>query len=269
MNNFRHEHFIKFKKLIYERFGIDYRQEKRELLRVKVTKLMDRSGFTSYDDYFKIIEASSNKELTHLFIDEITIHKTDFFREKAHFDFISENIEYIMTINKKIKLNEEIRVWSSACSTGEEAYSLAITLNECLPNNIIPKLLASDISRESVIKAKIGIYGNMIKNDVGYMHLLNYFDKNGAVYNVKQEIKELITFRTFNLMNRFPFKNGFDIILCRNVMIYFSHQVQEELVDKFYDLLNPGGLLFIGHSETLNGKNSRFKYIKPTIYLKA
>jgi chemotaxis protein methyltransferase CheR len=268
MQQFGEKQFNAFRNFIYNRYGINFRQEKFEMLQSKLLKLMLRNGIESYDDYLSLLNSSEKKEMLLEFLDEITIHKTDFFRERNHFDFITNQLDAIMSRNSRVKNNNEFRVWSAGCSSGEEAYTMGMTLNEVLPAGLSFKVLATDISRESVATAQKGIYGIAVKEDIEAVLLLKYFVKSSTGYQAGELLKSRITFRTFNLMDAFPFKKSFDMIFCRNVMIYFDTSIQEMLVDKFYNALCPGGLLFIGHSESLTGKKHRFKYLQPTIYIK-
>jgi len=260
--------FEKYEQLIYKHLGISYRQAKREMLLSKLNKLLRRTGVTSYDEYYDLLLNKSNNKIWDSFVDEITIHKTDFFREENHFEFIKNNLNTIFQNNPRITKNNEIRVWSSACSTGEEAYTIAMVLKECLPESINIKILGTDISNKVVSQAQRGIYDLSELTVFNSYQTHQYFDKIEGKHIVKPAIKELITFRTFNLMENFPFKNNFDIIFSRNVMIYFDNPTQEKLIKKYYNVLTSGGLLFIGHSESLTQKQYKFKYMHPTIYMR-
>ena len=143
-----------------------------------------------------------------------------------------------------------------------------MVLKEYLPVRIDIKLLATDISAGTVANAQKGEYILDTEDLISPYFLGKYFTRNDRKYKVNREIKNLVTFRAFNLMESFPFRNNFDIIFCRNVMIYFNSATQKELVEKFYNALTPGGLLFIGHSESLSQIQYKFKYIQPTIYMR-
>ncbi|MDD3014168.1 MAG: hypothetical protein PHC34_10745 [Candidatus Gastranaerophilales bacterium] len=260
--------FEKYEKLIYEQLGISYRQAKREMLQSKLNKLLRRAGITCYDEYYNLLLNKSNNKLWDSFVDEITIHKTDFFREENHFEYIKNNLDSIFQNNPRIIKNNEIKVWSSACSTGEEPYTIAMVLKECLPESINIKILGTDISNKVVSHAQKGAYDLSELTVFNSYQIHQYFDKIEGKYIVKPLIKELITLRTFNLMQNFPFKSNFDIIFSRNVMIYFNNSTQEELIIKYYNALTSGGLLFIGHSESLTQKQYKLKYIHPTIYMR-
>lgn len=260
--------FLKYSSFIYDNYGIHITISKKDMLQAKLIKLVIRNKIDSYEEYFRILTQNKNREMLLEFSSEITINKTDFFRENNHFEFIKNNINLITEKNKRIIRNNEIRVWSAGCSTGEEPYTLGMVLKEHFIPGIDIKILATDLSKDVLRKAMGGVYSQAIMNQVEKYYVLKYFEKEDLNWRAKSSLKNIITFRLFNLMDNFPFKKSFDIIFCRNVMIYFDNKVQQKLIDKFYDVLAPGGILFIGHSESLTGKNHKFKYIKPTIYMK-
>ena len=260
--------FKMFVDYIYENFAINMTPEKKHMLEIKLTKLLEKKGLAGYKEYYNLIKNTKSKDDIVEFLNEITINKTDFFRENNHFEFIKKNINYILSKNKEILQKKEIRVWSSASSTGEEPYTIAMVLKEVLPEDISIKILATDISHNVLNKAIKGEYPFAISNQVSSYYLEKYFNKKSFHYEIKDELKSLVTFREFNLKKKFPFKNKFDIIFCRNVMIYFDSTFQEELIEKFYKSTTKGGLLFIGHSESLNYIKNNFEYHKPTIYKK-
>jgi len=145
---------------------------------------------------------------------------------------------------------------------------LAIVLTENLPEEVNVKILATDISSRALTAASRGAYPQRIKDEVDGYYLTRYFERSDEGFKVVGPIRDMVTVRQFNLMDIFPFKNTFDMIFCRNVMIYFDLKVQQMLLDKFYNVTAPGGLLFLGHSESLINKTHRYKYIQPTIYMK-
>jgi len=267
-NKIKDNQFEKFKKLIFDEFGIHINESKREMVQSKLNRLMKKIDINCFDEYYSFLIENNKSHHWASFIDEITIHKTNFFREDNHFEFIRNKLDFIFKANPRILKNNEIRIWSSACSTGKEAYTLAIVLKEYLPQYMDIKILATDISGGVISQAQEGIYSLDAEDMINPYFLSKYFTKTGNQYKVVNELKEIITFRTFNLMDYFPFQNTFDIIFCRNVMIYFNNDTQTELIKKFYNVLANGGLLFIGHSESLNQKQYKFKYVQPTIYLK-
>jgi len=257
---------------LYKNMGIHIEHNKRNLLTQKLVKLINESEINSLGEYYHFIVAPSftekQKTLKNRFIDTVTVHKTNFFRENNHFEFLKKNIGQIIEESPTVKATRELRVWSSACSTGEEAYTLSMLFKEILPCDINAKILATDISPQSIHKALTGLYKFGPEDNITNYYITKYFSKNEDSWAVSDEIKNNVTFRLFNLMEPFPFRNPFDIIFCRNVMIYFDREVQEKLVNNFYSSLSDSGLLFIGHSESLIQVKHNFSYYEPTIYKK-
>jgi chemotaxis protein methyltransferase CheR len=259
--------FDKFRGLIKDKLGIELNDAKKDMIDTKVARLMREENISSSDEYYNML-VTAKGAVWQRFVDLITIHKTNFFREDNHFVFLREKIQNILRLNKRIDETGEIRVWSSACSTGNEPYTIAMVLKECLPPNIQSKILATDVSSGVISKALKGEYVLDNEDLINNYYLNKYFVRNGGSYNVIPEIKHLVTFRAFNLMDTFPFRDKFDIIFCRNVMIYFPPDRIEILIKKFYEALTPGGMLFIGHSESLIHKQYNFRYVQPTIYMR-
>lgn len=257
---------------LYKNMGIYIEDNKHSLLSQKLTKLMIDAGVSNIGEYYHYIVAppisEKQRAIQNTFIDTVTVHKTNFFRENNHFEFIKRNISQIIQESPTIKITKEIRVWSSACSTGEEAYTLAMLFKEILPPDIRVKILATDISPKSIRTALDGVYKFGPEDNITNYHINRYFTKKDDSWVISDEIKNSVTFRLFNLMDSFPFKNPFDIIFCRNVMIYFDRDVQEKLINNFYNALANNGLLFIGHSESLIQIRHNFMYHEPTIYKK-
>lgn len=268
MSQFTENHFQLYSKFIYTRFGMQISHHKKSLLFLKVDKAMKFSGLDSYDDYFQLISNESNKEQINTFANVITTNTTEFFREMAHFDYLKENIDAILSKNPRIMRNGELRIWSAGCSTGQEAYTIAMVMSELLGDSIDIKILASDISQRVLSVAQKGVYPDLSESQIPKYYFYKYFEKATEGFSAKDDLKKFITFRTFNLVDDFSFKKGFDIIFCRNVMIYFDVNSQERLIHKFYQTLSPGGLFLVGHSESLMNKTHAFKYIKPAIYTK-
>ena len=253
---------------IYNNFGIKISDNKMNIFEMKLSKLIKGAGVNSIEEYYTLL--NNPKEKSHLidFLNEITINKTDFFREINHFNYIRDNISEILRNNKRISIHKEIRVWSAACSTGEEPYTIAMILKEYLPSDITIKILATDISHKVLEQALKAQYKSFIKEQVPPIFLNKYFIKLSTGYRVTDEIRQMVTFRSFNLKEHFPFKGTFDIIFCRNVMIYFDNTFHKELAHKFYQNLHKGGLLFIGHSESFSHIPHNFQYVQPTVYLR-
>ena len=249
---------------------------KKELVKARLSKRLTKTGIGTFEQYYKFVTKhdKNGEELVHL-LDSISTNKTDFFREGKHFDFLNTKLLPDLIQKKEKGKNKTIRVWCAASSSGEEPYTLAITiLNHINPNdgwNI--KILATDISTKILQRAIKGIYTKDSLKGISPAIISAHFkrvviDKSNC-FQAKDHLKKIITFRRFNLMTpNFPFRNPFDFIFCRNVMIYFDTETQHKLILKFYNCLPKDGYLFIGHSETLARKTHGFKYTQPAVYQK-
>ncbi len=268
--------FEMFRGLIYDTCGISLTLSKKELVKSRLAKRLSTLGIDTFSDYYQYVTKSekTGKELVQL-VDSISTNKTDFFREKKHFDFLDTNLLPSLISSKEKSKNRKLRIWCAAASSGEEPYTLAMTVfNHIKPGNGWDvKILATDISTRVLQKAINGVYDKKLLKDIPPETISSHFspvlvDKTNC-YKAKDHLKDVITFRRFNLMTeKFPFKYPFDFIFCRNVMIYFDPDTQQRLVSKFYDCLPKDGHLFIGHSETLSRSNSKFKYVLPAAYRK-
>lgn len=261
------EEFQRFRKLIYDESGISLSEQKRSLLVSRLSKRLRELGLASFSEYYeRLLEDPTCEEFTRM-LDLISTNKTDFFREPGHFEFLRERIL------PELHQLRRIRVWSSACSTGEEPYTVAITLYEGVqdPAQWDFQILGSDLSTRVLTKAAAGMYDSdrlgQVPPDVVRRHFLRGRGASSGLVKVKPHLAAIIRFRRINLMDeRFPIKTPLDLILCRNVMIYFDRSTQEKLVNKFHRYLRPGGYLFIGHSESLQWIEHPFKPLAPTIY---
>ena len=254
-----------YQKIIRNKFGISITNDKTDTMCLRIEKYVRECGLS----HSELLTCLKHGNLNHLegFAAAITINVTNFFREKGHFDFIVDNWNQIIDNNPRIKQTGEIRVWSAGCSTGEEPYTIAMVLSYERPE-YRPRILATDINAKVVSIAQDGVYPSKIKDDIDPRYLGAFFEYFEQKYVIAPKIRDTVVFRSFNLMSSFPFKNSFDIIFCRNVMIYFSQEVQNSLVDKFSSILTSGGLLFVGHSESIGNRSNQLRYLQPTIYMK-
>lgn len=263
------DEFHRFRTLIYDESGISLSDQKQSLLASRLSKRLRDLGAATFSEYYaKVTEDPTREEFTRM-LDLISTNKTDFFREPKHFDFLRERIL------PELESTKRIRIWSSACSSGEEPYTIAMTLYEGVqnPERWDFKILASDLSTRVLAKAAAGTYDQDrfrdVPSDVIKRHFLRGRGDHTGVFKVKPHLASAITFRRLNLMDdHFPIKNPLDLIFCRNVMIYFDRPTQETLINKFHQYLKPGGYLFIGHSESLQWITHPFKSLAPTIYQK-
>ena len=256
--------------LVYDRFGIHLTEQKKSLVVSRLQKLLRATGFDNFKEYYKyLLTDTTNKGLDQL-INRITTNYSYFNREKGHFDFFTQNALPEITADLKNRNSNELRLWSAGCSTGEEPYMLIMLMKEYFgPNYGLwdAGILATDISDRVLGIAKAGVYDLDRAMKVPPALRNKYFTKtnNGSVV-VRDDLKREVTYRRFNLMNTIPFKKPFHMIFCRNVMIYFDKPTTDALVKRFHSILEPGGYLFIGHSETLGREQSLFKYIMPACY---
>lgn len=264
--------FNKFRSLIYEKTGINLSAEKKELLHARLGKRLRACNISSFEEYYNlVVRDQSGAEFTQ-FINSVSTNFTSFFRELNHFKALENTI--IPQIHSLSENRRPLQIWSAACSSGEEPYTLAIVLEEYFQR--VPgkgyRITATDISTRVLEQARKGIYPADRIDKVPDQFLRRYFQrgigKSTGFFKVKEEIRQRITFRHFNLMERFPWQNEMDIIFCRNVMIYFDRRTQQQLVEKFYDCLVSGGFLIIGHSESISSLNHRFQQLEATIFRK-
>jgi len=259
--------FQKISKIIYDICGINLKEGKEALVRSRLLKRLRTLGVNSFGDYLTLLEGrKAALEIPHL-VDVITTNKTGFFREDDHFAFLQT--EVLPQIR-----NNRVRIWSAACSSGEEPYTMAMVLKESFTglDRRDVRILATDISSRMIERAKKGIYAADAVRDVPQPYLGRYFLrvrwKDEVCYQIQESLRSMIAFARLNLMEPWPMKGPFDVIFCRNVMIYFDRPTQEKLVNRFWDLLASGGYLFVGHSEGLSGVSHQFRHIRPAIYRK-
>jgi len=251
--------------LVYNACGIVLGDHKREMVysrlarRIRALKLNDFKAYLTYLDTHKDQEFDA-------FINAITTNLTSFFREVHHFEFIkSELIPNLIKANKDTK---RVRIWSAGCSTGEEPYSLAMMLNNAFPSNWDVKILATDLDSNVLEKAQKGVYTAANVNGLDTTHLKRWFlkSKDGEHYKVKDTLRERISFKRLNLLQDWPMKGPFDLILCRNVVIYFDKETKDHLFKRYANILSDHGYLFLGHSESMGKEHSNYKNLGKTMY---
>ncbi len=259
--------------VMYDRCGISLGEQKRVLVAGRLTKRLSQLGLSSFAEYVKFLDADkTGGELTEL-INRITTNHTFFFREREHFDFLQSEI--LPRLEEKMGAPRQypLRIWSAGCASGEEVYSIAMLLREYYKGRIDSVdhgLLATDISVSVLGEAKLGEYSGSKVSDLPPNYRKGYFDKiDDDTYAVSTAIKAMVLFKRLNLMDApFPMKGLFDVVFCRNVMIYFDQKSRKKVVDAIYRCVKPGGYFFIGHSESLKRDESPFEYVKPAIYRK-
>ena len=270
MKDITEKEFDKIRAHVKELFGINLGDEKRSLVYSRLRGVLQEQGLTDFSEYYKYLKNDKTGKATTVFIDKITTNHTFFMRESDHFDIFRDKA--LPFIKEEYGKQKDLRLWCAACSSGEESYTLQMIVQDFFKNdpgwNI--EMLATDISTTVLDKAVHGVYSNESVSTLPKDWQQKYFKPHETGTSiVVDSVKNKITYRKFNLMeDKFPFKKKFQIIFCRNVMIYFDAETRDTLVSKFYDLTEPGGYLFIGHSESLNHTGTKFKYISPATYRK-
>lgn len=263
--------FRLFRELIRARSGIHLSENKHALVQARLMKRIRALGLPSFEAYYRHVEAdTANEEIVSL-LDVISTNVTSFFREGEHFRFLTD-----VAIPEIVARNDSYcHVWSAACSTGEETYSIAMTFAEAVEDlsRLNLKILATDISRTVLGAAQAGRYRDEKVRDVPPALLQKHFARrNGdgrAGWEVREDLKRLVRFFPFNLnAPRWPFEKKFDVIFLRNVLIYFARDTQQALVARMAEALKPGGYFFVGHAESLTGIQHPFRFVKATIYRK-
>lgn len=241
---------------------------KRQLIEARMFSVLQERNLNNFTDYFQLIKRNDNTEITAM-LNKLTTNHTYFMREPAHFEYLKT---VILPQHEKSNRLKTIRIWSAGCSSGEEAYTTVMYIMEYFglqKANWNYKIFATDISLKAMEAAKNGLYAEESLKDVPPLWKNRYFKKQpDGRFSLCREIQDQVTFQRLNLMDNFSFLQPFDLIFCRNVMIYFDQPTKNQLINKFYTVLKPGGYFFIGHSESVQRETSKFLYIKPAIYQK-
>lgn len=266
--------FSKFQRLIYDSFGIVLPEAKREMLGNRLRQMLVEQGFRSFDEYYEArLKSPSAKTLDEL-INRVSTNHTYFYRESQHFSHLCRDAlkELVPRARQRGGVKPEFRLWCAAASTGQEPYGLAIQLREYWGKEYADwsaGLLATDISDRALEAAQAGTYTDDDVEPIPTSVRSRYFQRIGAQWRVSPELRSDVLFRRFNLMNKvLPFKKPFDVIFCRNVMIYFDNDTRQQLVKRFYDALYPGGYLYVGLAESLGKNAGQLQLVEPGVYRK-
>ena len=258
--------FANISRLAYEKFGLQLKPEKHELVTARLGKKVRAAGCRTFQEYYqRILEDRTGDALIEL-IDALATNFTNFLREPAHFEFL------LKEVLPACAPGDRLSIWSAACSTGEEPYTIALTVLDALNGAARPQLriLATDISSKALAEGRRGVYAAGKLESLPSGWLRSYFLRGEGqwrgFYRVKPEVAKTIEFRRLNLIEQDSGSELFRVIFCRNVMIYFDKPTQQKLVARLAAHLEPGGYLFIGHSESLTGVDHALEYVRPTIY---
>jgi chemotaxis protein methyltransferase CheR len=260
--------FELYRNLIYSESGIHFTATNRSILESRLKERLRENGIATVGAYFAAI--SKDKEEMKSFLDSITTNLTRFFRNQAHFDALEHFVVPELMKIKKASGNTTIKIWSAGCSTGEEPYTIAMLMNEILPPPWKYDIVASDISLKCLMTGKEGFYADGRIAGVPDNYLKKYFDKVEGGYRIHQDIMSRIRFDYHNLKNDSGLRN-LDLVFCRNVIIYFDEAAQTNVINHFWDSMAAKSFLFIGHSESLFGMDTKFEFVKTqwaTLYRK-
>ncbi len=257
--------FTQFRDLIYRIAGISMSPAKKPLVTSRLAKRLQYYGLASYGEYFQMITAANGQTELQMAVDLLTTNETHFFREPKHFDFLRQRILPARRPGKPL------RIWSAACSSGEEPYSIAMLLDDVL-RHAPWQIVASDLSVRVLEKARTGLYPIERVMEIPSSYLSSYCLKGtgsqeGALL-IERKLRERVQFMHYNLTEAPPKLGEFDVIFLRNVMIYFDQDTKRQVVKRLLSLLRPGGHFLVGHSETLNGVNEDLRLVQPAVYLK-
>ena len=261
--------FKLFADLVYTKTGINlFDGNKKQLIQSRVSKVLRKRDIPSYKAYYDIIQADNSGDELMEFINLISTNVTNFFREEKHFDFMKA----VWHPHFHYRHSEPVRIWCAASSSGEEPYSISITMQELVGDKYPYDIFATDISTKVLTLAKKAIYPDKAVENLDKNLVRKYFQKgsgNAAGYvKVKPAVASHVRFDKLNLIEPFTHKVNYDMIFCRNVMIYFDGPTKEKIINRFYDFMHPGAYLMIGHSESLNGLKHPFQYVQPATYRK-
>ncbi|MGI5817234.1 MAG: CheR family methyltransferase [Armatimonadota bacterium] len=261
--------FDEISRLVKHLCGINLHSGKRELVRARLTRRLRDLGLPSFELYLERLRSDDGEEIVGL-LDALSTNLTRFFREPVHFEILAARVKD----RAEHSPDAPLRLWSAGCSSGEEPYSLAISLLEALGERASgqARILATDISTRVLATAREGVYPSSRVEELDRALVARHFSRTQIGgerhFRVSEPVRHLVRFARLNLMDPWPMSGPFSAIFCRNVMIYFDKATQQELIRRFWEILQPGGVLFIGHSESLTGVTHRFRYLQPTVYEK-
>jgi chemotaxis protein methyltransferase CheR len=270
------EDFKKLSSFIYKEYGIKMPEIKKTMLQSRLHKRLRELNFSNYKDYVDYLFSKEGQqtEVIHM-IDMVSTNKTDFFREPVHFDFLHSDV--LPEFTYKSSTSRFLKIWSAGCSSGEEPYTIAISVNEFIANHpglsFDFNILATDISTRMLKTAADAIYKEqrveMLPLTLKKKYLLKSKDQTNPTVRIIPELRHKVTFQRLNFMDsNYNVQDNFDIVFCRNVLIYFDRETQEKVINKLCSKLKPNGIFFLGHSESITNFNVPLQQIKPTIFRK-
>lgn len=251
--------FDMFRKVIYDKSGITFSSTNRSILDSRLKEKLREKGLATIKEYYDLI--ISNEAEMNVMLDSVTTNLTRFFRNQPHFDALVNYVIPHVLEEKRNTGDSTVRIWSAGCSTGEEPYTIAMILKEILPPSFKFQITASDISLKSLMVGQQGFYPETRIQGIPDNYLAKYFTKNDKGYQVVSDLMSTIKFDYHNLRNDSGMRN-LDVVFCRNVLIYFDEAAQKACIDRFWDAMGQKSYLFIGHSESLFGMDTKFEFLK-------
>ena len=259
--------FEYFTKLVSQNYGIDLSQ-KRHLIEARLASELKTYGLQSFSQYIDMLKADKTSRIIESVINKLSTNYSFFSRETDHFDYLAKTVLPEMEHSNK----KTLKIWSAGCSTGQEPYNIAMAIDSALgfkKNLWSISITATDVSTDALAVASKAVYPESSLEVMPAAWKSNYMTKlPDGNFQVATNIRNMVSFKKFNLMDPFPYSNYYDVIFCRNVMIYFKPQTAQQIVKKFYQANTPGGYLFISHSETINRFDNDYTYLFPSIYRK-
>jgi chemotaxis protein methyltransferase CheR len=260
--------------IAYQRWGLSLPVTKMPMVSGRMASYARRTGVNSVEEFIRRLQNDESEQDLLAIFDMLSTNVTSFFRDPEHFNYLEREFYTGLSRGNTTIPDRRIRIWSAACSTGAEPYSLAIHALENLAgiDGWDVQILATDLSQSALAVARRGVYpADMVRSldpELVARHFLKGTGPSAGYVKVAPKVRELVTVAGLNLMEPWPMRGPMQVIFCRNVMIYFDNPTKQRLVDRMYDLLDPGGLLVLGSAETLGGLSSRFEHVQPSIYRK-
>ncbi len=264
--DFNQQDFEDITARIYQLAGIVLKDHKKDMVYGRLARRLRHHNLNSFAEYRNLLDAKDGDKETQFLVNALTTNLTSFFRENHHFEHLQKNLSGVFKKNPRARM----RVWCSAASTGQEPYSIAMTFNKSglTSGGHDIRLLATDLDTNVLEKGQIGIYEPQALEKLPAEYRDHFVRQPDGNFEASRKLKDFITFKQLNLLKSWPFKSGFDIIFCRNVLIYFDHPTRATIVGKMLDLLHPGGILYLGHSEAFPCDPARVESEGHTIFRK-
>ena len=268
MDTLSTEQFDRIAGTAHRLWGLALTDRKMQLVSSRLSRFLRQRPFSSIAAYLDHLETTATEAEKLEFFDMLSTNTTSFFREMGAFHWLERELWTPLSRGALTLPGRRVRIWSAACSTGQEPYSIAMHMREHLQGDWDVKILASDLARSVLVAATRGLYEDDAVKAVPTEMRDRWFSREGDRWRIAPELQSLISFRMDNLIEPFRFKGPFDVIFCRNVMIYFDRETRQQIVQRLAELLRPGGALIVGSSESLSGIESGLRIVQPSVYVR-